>query len=348
MQPKSTFLAIAASCLLSSSAAQAGGIDMNNPHRALGREDDDVVENIAALLVHLERKRAGDRITARGDGDEILEVRRLCDRRVELDLDERVECDTGALMLWAGRGHRHRRDAELERAEIAAGQPLVVLVGHDFGAELQDRAFFRIALDDLHPFTGRHQAPVFALGLREVLEQLEQAQEIPLRPRDVARVGWIGNRTERRRQVATSVADLLRRTRIAGAEVIEVSSATGEGIDALRDKLLSAARTLPHRSMNGRFRLPVDRCFTLPGIGTVVTGTIVSGAIAAGDAVLVSPSGLSARVRSIHAQNRPANRAEAGVRYREGLRDLGFEDLPRALPEEGIPGVIDIPELMRG
>ncbi len=46
----------------------------------------------------------------------------------------------------------------------------------------------------------------------------------------------------------------------------------------------------------------------------MVTGTVLSGSVAVGDRVTVSPSGLTARVRSIHAQNRPAERGEAGQR----------------------------------
>src|SRR5262249_58183916 len=63
-----------------------------------------------------------------------------------------------------------------------------------------------------------------------------------------------------------------------------------------------------------RCRLAVDRSFTLAGTGTVVTGTVLSGQVLIGDRVLVSPSGLAARVRSIHAHNRPAETGCAGER----------------------------------
>jgi selenocysteine-specific elongation factor len=46
----------------------------------------------------------------------------------------------------------------------------------------------------------------------------------------------------------------------------------------------------------------------------VVTGTIAAGSVAVGERLLVSPSGVEARVRGIHAQNRPAERAAAGER----------------------------------
>src|SRR5262245_29087637 len=75
---------------------------------------------------------------------------------------------------------------------------------------------------------------------------------------------------------------------------------------------MAAADT--HHAGGGRFRLAVDRAFTLTGVGTIVTGTVQSGSVAVGAQTLVSPSGLAARVRSIHAQNRPAEAAHAGDR----------------------------------
>ena len=46
----------------------------------------------------------------------------------------------------------------------------------------------------------------------------------------------------------------------------------------------------------------------------MVTGTVLSGEVATGDTVTISPSGIVARVRSIHAQNRPTERGGAGDR----------------------------------
>src|SRR6202140_5155741 len=78
------------------------------------------------------------------------------------------------------------------------------------------------------------------------------------------------------------------------------------------------------RSAKGRFRLAVDRSFTLPGAGTVVTGTVLSGAVATGDRVMISPTGLGARVRSIHAQNRATERGVAGERCALNLAGDGI------------------------
>jgi selenocysteine-specific translation elongation factor len=83
-----------------------------------------------------------------------------------------------------------------------------------------------------------------------------------------------------------------------------------------------AARSIPLRRLDGRFRLAIDRSFSLSGIGTVVTGTVFSGEVRAGDKVLLSPVGLAARVRSLHAQNAAAACGRAGQRC--ALNLVGF------------------------
>jgi selenocysteine-specific elongation factor len=62
------------------------------------------------------------------------------------------------------------------------------------------------------------------------------------------------------------------------------------------------------------FRLAVDRVFTLAGHGTVVAGTVFSGTVHTGDNVVVFPSNIPIRVRSIHSQNRPAEVGHSGER----------------------------------
>src|SRR6185437_7092857 len=101
-------------------------------------------------------------------------------------------------------------------------------------------------------------------------------------------------------EAALDIRERLNGTSLAGAEIQPVSAVTGRGIDALREKLVDAARHSTARGADGRFRLSVDRSFTLSGAGTVVTGTVLSGSVDVGAQVRISPSGLSARVRSIH------------------------------------------------
>jgi len=113
-------------------------------------------------------------------------------------------------------------------------------------------------------------------------------------------------------------------TLLEDAAIVPVSAATGLGIDALRDRLAAEAHRQVARADDGRFRLAIDRVFTLPGIGVVVTGTVLSGSVRVKDSLLLSPTGLAARVRSLHAQNRPAEVGRAGDRCALNLAGDGI------------------------
>jgi selenocysteine-specific elongation factor len=119
---------------------------------------------------------------------------------------------------------------------------------------------------------------------------------------------------ERLAEVRQQMGVLLTGTGLANAEMLPVSSVTGAGIAELEARLLAASAALRPRPVAGRFRLAVDRSFTLAGVGTVVTGTVFAGQVSIGDRLLLSPPGIEARVRGIHAQNRQAERGHAGQR----------------------------------
>jgi selenocysteine-specific elongation factor len=129
---------------------------------------------------------------------------------------------------------------------------------------------------------------------------------------------------ERRQAVTADIAQTLEGTGLARSEIISVSIVSGEGLERLRAKLFAEKEATRKRAATDRFRLAVDRSFSLTGVGTVVTGTVLSGTVAVGDQVTVSPSGMAARVRSIHAQNRPAARGEAGERCALNLAGDGI------------------------
>ncbi|HEY7089251.1 MAG TPA: SelB C-terminal domain-containing protein, partial [Tepidisphaeraceae bacterium] len=60
--------------------------------------------------------------------------------------------------------------------------------------------------------------------------------------------------------------------------------------------------------------LAIDRSFDLKGIGTVVTGTLTGGNLQRGDAVIVQPCGIEARIRSIQTHSHNLERAIPGSR----------------------------------
>ena len=114
---------------------------------------------------------------------------------------------------------------------------------------------------------------------------------------------------------------------VPNAEIVAVSAKTGEGLDELRAAL--ARVTPPERDAGRATRLYVDRVFTLPGIGTIATGTLWSGTISAGDVLRVEPHGREVRVRSVQVHDAPVERADAGQRVAVNLPAIGRRDLAR-------------------
>ncbi len=166
------------------------------------------------------------------------------------------------------------------------------------GAHGIDLVLLVVAADDgVMPQTREHLAIMQLLGLTRAVVALTKIDLV-----DPAR----------RETVTAETAALLAPTPFAGADIIPASVVSGEGMDALAARL--RAEPAVDRTGGRRFRLAVDRCFSLTGAGTVVTGTVLSGKVAVGDRVLISPSALDARVRSLHRHNQAAEVAVAGDR----------------------------------
>ncbi len=168
------------------------------------------------------------------------------------------------------------------------------------GATAIDFVLLVVAADDgVMPQTREHLAIIDLLGVTSGLVALSKVDLVS---------------PERRAAVIDDIRALLEPTGLSSAKVLPVSAVTGEGINRLNDELLAVARGFKPPKTQGRFRLAVDRCFSITGAGTIVTGAVLSGSVSVGDNVTISPSGLGARVRSIHAQDKPAKHGSVGER----------------------------------
>jgi selenocysteine-specific elongation factor len=186
-----------------------------------------------------------------------------------------------------------------------------------------DRVLLVVAADDgPRPQTLEHLDILDLIGVGEVTGVVTKIDRVA---------------PERAAAVAAQLGALLATAGFGGSPILAVSSRTGEGIPALKRHLEEGARAAaqaqtaaaPDRFADP-FRLPIDRAFTLPGIGLVVTGTIASGTVAVGDHLVASPRGLELRVRGLHAHNRPVARATRGERCAVAIAG--------SFPEGGAPG----------
>ena len=94
------------------------------------------------------------------------------------------------------------------------------------------------------------------------------------------------------------LAELVSGTFLANAPVIEASTMSGGGVDAVRESVAALAATPVAREPRTGFYLPLDRAFTLKGFGLVVTGTLRGAVLRVGDDVELLPSRRRATVRA--------------------------------------------------
>jgi selenocysteine-specific elongation factor len=186
------------------------------------------------------------------------------------------------------------------------------------GATAIDFVLLVVAADDgPMPQTREHLELLDLLGLTQGVVALTKIDAVS---------------SERLEEARQEVAKLLAGTGLSGSPIFTVSSRTGEGVAVLRAHLEGAAAAFSRRRAGGRFRLAIDRCFSLTGVGTVVTGTTHAGAIQVGDTVTLSPPNLKARVRGLHVQDRPAESGGAGERCALALKgDFEKQDITRGM-----------------
>ncbi|MCA1939314.1 MAG: selenocysteine-specific translation elongation factor, partial [Dechloromonas sp.] len=183
------------------------------------------------------------------------------------------------------------------------------------GATGIDFALLVIAADDgPMPQTREHLEIVELLGIRRGAVALTKIDTVA---------------TERVAAAKAEIEALLAGTAFAGAPVFPVAAVSGAGIGELREHLETVAAGHARREAGGGFRLAVDRCFTLTGAGTVVTGTAFAGCVRVGDQLLLSPSGKPVRVRSLRAQDAPAESGQAGQRIALALAGVDKGEVER-------------------
>ena len=179
-----------------------------------------------------------------------------------------------------------------------------------------DAAILVIAADEgVMPQTREHLAILDLLALPEGLVALTKTDLID-------DPEWLD-------LIELDVQEILVGTRLEGAPIIRVSAQTGEGLDQLRSALARALTALPPRRDRGRPRLPIDRIFSLPGFGTIVTGTLSDGHLTVGEPVEILPDGPSGRVRALQTHKQEINRALPGSRVAVNLSGIATDEIRR-------------------
>jgi selenocysteine-specific elongation factor len=227
---------------------------------------------------------------------------------------------------------RRGMSIELGFADLDLGERRLSLVdvpGHErfvrtmiAGASGIDMFLLVVAADDgPMPQTLEHLAVLRALGVERGVVALTKVDLVD---------------DEQRALAAADAAEL-----VASAPLVEVSSQTDEGLQALRNALAAVAAKATCLNSppicDGKTQTPprdepvlhVDRAFTVAGHGTIVTGTLWSGQLQRGQKVTVLPRGQEARVRSIEVHDRPREVAEPHQRVALNLAGIDRDEVAR-------------------
>ena len=129
--------------------------------------------------------------------------------------------------------------------------------------------------------------------------------------------------------VKAEVEDVVTGTSFEDCPMIGVSAFTGAGMDELKATIDEILDQTGARRDLGRPRLPVDRCFSISGFGTVVTGTLIDGMFAVGQEVELSPSGMRGRIRGLQSHKERVDRSDPGVRLAVNLSGVARADIER-------------------
>jgi selenocysteine-specific elongation factor len=210
--------------------------------------------------------------------------------------------------------------ATLDLGDVRAG--IVDVPGHEkfvrtmvAGAGGMDIAMLVVAADEgVMPQTREHVEVLDLLGVKRAVIAMNK---LDLVERELAELA------------AEEISEYLEDTSLAGAPVILVSAATGEGVDELRAALGKIAAETPERDSQGSYRMPIDRVFTIKGMGTVVTGTSWSGHLRVGDKLELLPRGLPVRVRELQVHDQSVQEASAGQRTAVALHGVKHDELVR-------------------
>lgn len=116
--------------------------------------------------------------------------------------------------------------------------------------------------------------------------------------------------------------------------IFQVSNVTGESLDLVREFL----NILPHHGkydVDAPFEFHINDTFSVPFVGTVVSGVVKSGIVHAGDTVLVGPDSLgqftTTTIRSIERKRIPVPACSAGQSASFALRRVRRKDVRKGM-----------------
>lgn len=182
------------------------------------------------------------------------------------------------------------------------------------GVEAIDVALFVVAADEgWMPQSEEHLAVLDLLGVHRGVVALTKTDRVDS---DLVELATL------------EVEEHLEGTSLAGSPIVPVSATEGQGLDVLIGRIVDALADLPEPA-GARPRLWVDRCFSIAGAGTVVTGTLLGAPLSVGDDLTLYPAGVGVRIRGLQSHEQERDEVGPGRRVAVNVTGVNRSDVAR-------------------
>lgn len=179
-----------------------------------------------------------------------------------------------------------------------------------------DAVLFVIAVDEgVMPQTREHLAILDILQIKNGIIVLTKCDM-------VGDEEWIS-------LIEDDIRNTLKNTVLSDSPIIRVSSKTGFGIQALKEEISKVLEDCPPKADISQPRLPIDRVFSMPGFGTIVTGTLSDGSFKVGDEIIILPASRKSRIRGIQNHKNKLEQAHPGQRTAINITGIPVEEVNR-------------------
>lgn len=172
-----------------------------------------------------------------------------------------------------------------------------------------------VAADEgVMPQTKEHLDILALLGITQGIVVLTKISKVEEELRDLA---------------LEEVIDELKGTVFEGATILMADSLSGEGVERLKQIVITTLKGMASKSVRGDFRLPIDQVFTVKGQGTVVRGTVFEGTLDTGEEIIILPQGIHTKAKQIQAHHRKESSVFAGQRAAINLSGVDYKEIKR-------------------
>ena len=183
------------------------------------------------------------------------------------------------------------------------------------GATSVSAALLIIAADDgIMPQTREHLEIIDLLEINHIIVVITKC--------DLVEQDWL-------EMLEEDIKKFISNTKFKNARILPVSAIKKQGLDELKIALIDLITGINADNNREVFRLPIDRAFTIPGFGCVVTGSVIGGKISVNDEVDLLPNKTSVRIRGIEVNGSKQNCAYKGERAAINLAGIKSSDVYR-------------------